>query len=247
MVLALLGPQIVKALSSMAEQKKAAEARRAGKRPESGAAVDLHDREQADRHQSLAEKRRAELEAWRARQVGSTKRAQTQTRVGGTPGTAVVPPAKPARGGDLRAELAERRRAALEEIRRRQDIGVGPEQSTTPPKSSPPRSSRPVRRVTGPSIRGLRPASSTPTRREPAPGDDAVSRQSSPPSAEPLAPALTARRRRSSVIVPSSPNAGFRGMALNQSSIRQAFILKELFSAPVGLRDDLEAPPGLRF
>lgn len=229
-VLFVIGSVGSRWLKSAVEQKRLAEAQRGGPRPAqrdpAGAMlqpseVSAQNRSPETRQSELAAQRQAQIEMWRARQAA----------LGG-------PVQSPSSTGDSSVEedLANRRRQAMEELRRRQiqvdQMRARQTGGGQPSASAAPTSRRPItkaegeRRLAAQRRRGPAPvtAPSTASSRSSIIGD-VIAATAAPPHPQ-------------SRVVPASRTTPAGLLVLSPESLRQAFIMKELLDPPVALRDN---------
>ena len=208
-------------IKAVAEQKQQADARRAGGRPASlgnpegamfqPAEVSVQNRPAATTQSELAAQRQAQIEVWKARQAALGEPMQSSSTPGGAP------------TGDV---LANRRRLAMEELRRREiQVDQMRARQTTgrqQPVSIPPASPRAAtgrRRSAAPAE-----ASATATTRSSIIGD-VIAATAAPHQPQPG-------------VVPASRTTPVGSLVFGPESLRQAFIMKGLLDPPLALRDN---------
>jgi len=228
-VLFVIVSLISRKLKSVVEQKHLAESQRGGARPShrdpAGAMLQPAEASAQNRPtpvapNDLAAQRQAQIEMWRARQAALGGQMQSASSPGDP-------------GGEN--ELANRRRLAMEELRRRQ-VQIDQMRSRQPGNRPQPIAATPI---------PPRQATRDPAQRRQA----APQRRNAPPAEQP------AQTTRSSIIgevvaataahpqprphaVPASRSTAAGMLVLNSESLRQAFIMKELLDPPLALRDN---------
>lgn len=244
-LLFVVGPIINKIYQSMAEKQAMEQERQRrlresvrtqrarGENPEIApeTRVELERTAPASTRQAdLAARRKAEIEAWRARQAAARQQqaqrpTSASTQSGWNPaqqGTGTSA-ATPSQAQSVDSEITRRRRAAIEEMRRRRGESSRADTSA-PTKQSPQKRRRKQTPPTPPEIPATTPI---------------------PSEIQPSAASLvTGRRGRRGRRVRATPATAFAGLgsahrlaAMTSAQLREAIILKELLDTPPGLRD----------